>query len=46
MPATEDVLMMTPRWPSASAGSVAAMAAADSRIRLKVPIRLTAITFW
>jgi len=28
MPATEEVLMTTPRWPSASAGSVLAMAAA------------------
>ena len=37
--------MMTPRCPSTSAGSVLAMAAAAIRIRLKVPIRLTAMTF-
>ena len=38
--------MITPRWPSASAGSVLAMAAAAMRITLNVPIRLTAMTFW
>ena len=38
--------MMTPRCPSASAGSLAAMAAAASLITLKVPIRLTVMTFW
>src|SRR5215469_5337647 len=46
MPATDDVLMTTPRCPSASAGAVSAIAAAAIRIRLKVPVRLTAITFW
>ena len=36
--------MTTPRWPSASAGSVLAMAAAPIRIRLNVPIRLMSMT--
>jgi len=44
MPATEEVLTMTPRCPSASAGSVLAMAEAAMRITLKVPTRLTAMT--
>jgi len=37
---------MTPRCPSASAGSVLAMAEAAMRITLKVPTRLTAMTLW
>src|ERR1700733_3922124 len=45
MPATEAVLMTTPRCPSASAASVLAIAAAPIRMRLNVPIRLTSITF-
>src|SRR5579863_10245564 len=46
MPAIDEVLMMTPRCPSPSAGSVRAMAAAAMRMRLKVPIRLTLMTRW
>src|ERR1700730_5260224 len=46
MPAIEEVLMMTPRCPSPSAGSVRAMAAAAMRMRLKVPIRLTLMSRW
>ena len=42
--ATEAVLMITPRSPSAFA-SVSAMAAAARRNRLKLPIRLTLITW-
>src|ERR1017187_3710001 len=44
MPAMDAVLMTTPRRPSASTGSVRAMAAAPIRIRLNVPIRLTSMT--
>ena len=43
-PAIDAVLITTPRCPSASAGSVRAMAAAPMVIRLKVPIRLMSMT--
>src|SRR3569833_658805 len=45
MPATEAVLMITPRVLNSSSGSVLAIAAAPIRMPLKVPIRLTSMTF-